>query len=485
MKGRGASALIIAAVVALPPAAARAQSVQELQRQIDELKAAVQTLTAALAATKAAPAGAASGQVAASAAPEPTPAPAPVALASAAPAPATPLPVASSGTPPRAKAWYERIQMRGYTQLRFNSIISGDATAPGNRSRLRSVSDSGLNDAGNFSLRRVRLVFQGDLTDRISFYLQHDFATAVANQSVGERRETFGQLRDAYVDVALDRAKRFKLRFGQSKVPYGWENLQSSSNRLPLDRSDAINSAVPGERDLGVIAFYTPARVQRIWDDLGRKGQKLFGSYGAFSLGAFNGQGIARSEQNKTLMLTAMGTWPFRLDGLGDAFEGQVLELGASLMRNKVQPDIRTGGVSPVAFDDNRVGLHAILYPQPFGIQAEWNWGRGPEFDVAAQAIRAKKLDGGYVQTMYRVEESPIGPFMPYARWQRYRGGYKAAINAPRLETDEVELGVEWQPIKAIELTLAYARMKRNEADERRLGRAEGSVIRSQLQWNY
>jgi hypothetical protein len=33
--------------------------------------------------------------------------------------------------------------MRGYTQLRFNSIISGDATAPGNRSRLRSVSTAG------------------------------------------------------------------------------------------------------------------------------------------------------------------------------------------------------------------------------------------------------------------------------------------------------------------------------------------------------
>lgn len=169
MKGRGASALIVAAMVALPPAAARAQSVQDLQRQIDELKAAVQTLTAALAATKAAPSGAATGQVAASAAPAPAPAPAPVALASAAPASAAPLPVASSGTPARAKAWYERIQVRGYTQLRYNSIISGDATAPGNRSRLRSVSDSGLNDAGNFSLRRVRLVFQGDVTDRISF----------------------------------------------------------------------------------------------------------------------------------------------------------------------------------------------------------------------------------------------------------------------------------------------------------------------------
>ena len=32
---------------------------------------------------------------------------------------------------------------------------------------------------------------------------------------------------------------------------------------------------------------------------------------------------------------------------------------------------------------------------------------------------------------------------------------------------------------------MAYARMKRTEADERRTGRAEGDLIRTQVQWNY
>ena len=44
---------------------------------------------------------------------------------------------------------------------------------------------------------------------------------------------------------------------------------------------------------------------------------------------------------------------------------------------------------------------------------------------------------------------------------------------------------VEWQPWKALEITLAYARMKRAEADERRTGRATGDLIRTQVQWNY
>ncbi|WP_395055838.1 hypothetical protein [Flavobacterium sp.] len=31
---------------------------------------------------------------------------------------------------------------------------------------------------------------------------------------------------------------------GQSKIPYGFENLQSTQNRLVFDRNDVLNSAV-------------------------------------------------------------------------------------------------------------------------------------------------------------------------------------------------------------------------------------------------
>jgi hypothetical protein len=347
------------------------------------------------------------------------------------------------------------------------------------------VQDAGITDQGNFSFRRIRLILQGDLSDEVGFYFQPDFATVINNQSAGERRENFAQVRDAYVDVRFGDDHAFKVRFGQSKVPFGWENLQSSSNRLALDRTDAINSAIPGERDLGIAAYYTPPHVQRIWKRLGDDGQKLFGNYGAFGVAIYNGQGIGRTEANNNLMTVAMATWPIELDGMGTAFEGQVLELGGSAMHNDVKPELRSGGVSPVAFDDDRIGIHAILYPQPFGIQAEWNWGRGPEFDRPTNMIQTRSLNGGYIQTMLRVQRSPIGPLMPFARWQHYRGGWKAGLNAPRLETDDFEFGVEFQPIRPLELTISYAHMKRLEADERRSGRAEGDVLRAQLQWTY
>jgi hypothetical protein len=454
-----------------------AATIADLQRQIDELKAIVASLQTA----QAAPAPAAAPALAPALA---MPAQAPAQGAVAAPAaPQSPQLAALTPPAPKSKAWYEKLRLRGYTQMRFNQIVSGDATAPAGVSRLRSMHDSAINGGSNFSFRRMRLVLQGDLNEHVSVYFQPDFAAAVSNQSVGERREGTVSLRDMYADVYPTGDKSFRIRLGQSKVPFGWENLQSSSNRLALDRTDAINTAAPGERDLGIVAYYTPPRVQKIWDRLAADGQKLFGSYGAFGFGVFNGQGLNRTETDNDVMLVGLATWPFELDGIG--LDGQVFEIGGSIIRNTVRPEVRTGGVSTIGYKDNRVGLHAILYPQPFGIQGEWNWGRGPEFDPATGRIEERPVKGGYVQAMAKIDDSPIGPFYPFARWQYYRGGLKTAINAARLETEELELGFEFQLDPALELTATYGWASRKEADERRFGQAEGQILRVQAQWNY
>lgn len=470
-------------LAAAAPSAATAQTVEALQRQIDELRAELQALRAARTQASASPAVAATSPAPGATPPTATPAQSADATQAAAPQPAA-QPVALTDAK-KKKAWYEKLQLRGYTQMRYNSFLSGDDVAPAGRWRLRSVHDSSITENSAFSLRRARLILQGNVSDNVALYFQTDFATAVNAQSNGERREHYGQLRDAYIDVFLDRDHEFKLRFGQSKVPFGWENLQSSSNRLTLDRSDAINSAVPSERDLGIVAYYTPRHVQGIWDRLAKDGQKLFGNYGAFGVAIYNGQGINRTEQNNGVTKVAMATWPFELDGLGGAFKGQVLEIGGAAMLNEVRPEIRAGGVSAINYKDDRFGIHAMLYPQPFGIQAEWNIGRAPQYDTVRQAIRSTRATGGYVQAMYNVGDVGLGKLIPYARWQTYRGGWKASTNAPRLETDEVEVGVEWQILDALELTVAYANMKRREADERRFGQAKGDLIRTQVQFNY
>ena len=114
--------------------------------------------------------------------------------------------------------------------------------------------------------------------------------------------------------------------------------------------------------------------------------------------------------------------------------------------------------------NDERIGAHFVLYPQPFGFQAEWNWGRGPELNAARTAVQEGYLQGGYVQAMYKWNN-----MMPYVRWQEYNGGKKNRTNSPFNIVRETEVGVEYQFSKALELTVAYSWMKRTDTVNRAL----------------
>ncbi|OQW74452.1 MAG: hypothetical protein BVN35_10240 [Proteobacteria bacterium ST_bin11] len=388
--------------------------------------------------------------------------------------------------------WFNKISVRGYTQMRYNQPLTGDRVA--GEPELRSVGDSSIGNNTNFSLRRVRLVFSGDMNDYISLYMQPDFATTTGGDL------HFAQLRDIYADIAFDKEHEYRIRAGQSKVPFGWENLQSSQNRLTLDRADSLNSAVPSERDLGLFAYWSPSDVQKLWKSLTKKGLKTSGDYGVLGVGVYNGQSINRSEANDDMYLVAHSTYPFDLGFMGRAMRGQVLEIGADAISGRFN---RSGGAYSSRFgsgnivtardnSEDRVGVHAILFPQPFGLQAEWNWGAGPTLNPSANRIERQDLNGGYVQAMYKIDEvfGTKGTMIPYVKWQTYDGAWKGATNAPRVSVDEVEAGVEYQISKALELTLAYSTMNRTHIQTQTtaagfLQQASGDMIRTQLQFNY
>jgi hypothetical protein len=52
-----------------------------------------------------------------------------------------------------------------------------------------------------------------------------------------------------------------------------------------------------------------------------------------------------------------------------------------------------TTGASPTSL---------IIYPQPLGLQVEYNWGTGPEYNPATKYIDQKGLNGGYALLNYR-----------------------------------------------------------------------------------
>ena len=364
------------------------------------------------------------------------------------------------------KKWYDKISIRGYTQVRY-SYITDDK-------KLVSEYDSSIGNNTGFLIRRARLIISGDITDWLSIYIQPDFGA-----TAGTGNNNFAQLRDAYADIFLTSEKEWRIRAGQSKVPFGFENQQSSQTRLPFDRSDGINSAVNGERDLGFFLYYTPAETRKLFRSLVDKGLKGSGDYGVLGIGVYNGQTINVSERNDDKHVVLHATYPFELP------YGQIVQVGVDAYRGIVNVStapgtgvtVPTGNVNML---DERVGAHVVLYPQPFGLQAEWNWGRGPELNAARNAIEEGYLQGGYVQAMYKWNDA-----IPYVRWQEYNGGKKHRTNSPFNVVREVELGLEYQFGKALELTVAYAWMKRTDTQLAPYAIHDGQLARFQLQWNY
>ena len=143
----------------------------------------------------------------------------------------------------KPKKWYDNFSIRGYTQVRYNGLLETN-------SNLECEQCDKSWGKGSFFIRRMRVILYGQISRQVYFYIQPDFASAPSSSSLN-----FAQLRDAYFDLGIDKNNEFRFRIGQSKVPFGFENLQSSQNRLPLDRNDALNSALSNERDLGVFSI--------------------------------------------------------------------------------------------------------------------------------------------------------------------------------------------------------------------------------------
>ncbi len=364
--------------------------------------------------------------------------------------------------------WYEKISIRGYTQFRYNYMIDDK--------KMVDEYDSSVGNNKGFLVRRARIIISGDLHERVSLYFQTDFAQGTGATGTTLNNQNFAQLRDLYADVFLTKDKEWRIRAGISKVPFGFEVLQSSQQRLALDRTDAINSAAPNERDTGLFLYYTPTETRKLFRSLIDKGLKGSGDYGILGVGVYNGQTLNVSEANDNKHVVLHSTYPFELP------YGQIVQVGVDAYRGLINVPVSAGVTIPDGGNilDERIGTHFVLYPQPFGFQAEWNWGRGPELNPAGTAVQEGYLQGGYVQAMYKWDN-----VIPYVRWQEYNGGKKNRINSPFNVVRETELGVEYQFNRALELTVAYSWMKRTDTINAPYAIHDGQLIRFQLQWNY
>jgi hypothetical protein len=368
--------------------------------------------------------------------------------------------------------WYDSFSIRGYVQARYNGLL---ATNP---DLGCEQCDRSWGGDSPFFLRRIRLIFYGQINPRVYFYFQPDFASSASATGLH-----FAQVRDAYFDLSLDKKGEFRFRVGQSKVPYGFENMQSSQNRLPLDRNDALNSPLSNERDLGVFFYWAPQSRRKMFSELVSSGLKGSGDYGVVGFGVYNGQTANRPELNSNKHFVGRISYPFKI-------KNQIIETGIQAYSGiyAMASSQLSSGVKYATdknYTDQRVAGSLIIYPKPFGLQAEYNVGYGPEYNKVTDSIEVMPLKGGYATLSY-VLKIKNQTWIPFLRYQYYNGGKKHEQDARSYRVNDLEFGFEWQPVKQFELVAMYTISSRRYEDHQMPNNYQrGNLLRLQAQINF
>ncbi len=339
--------------------------------------------------------------------------------------------------------WYERIRINGYTQFRIAagatdgkfSIPLGDGTA--------------TSQSREFYFRRIRLVFQGQISERLAFFLQGAFEGDQSAQNMFNR-----EIIDAYADYYLTKDKVHRLRFGQHRVPNAFDTYRSSTNRQELDRHESIQSGAPGERDLGIAYYWSPKIAQERFTQLAAYHNGP-GDYGVFGLMVYNGQGRNKAELNGNKHIGVRLAYPFELPN------GRLLEAGVMAFRGvfsvsgagaptsttataKCSQGLnRQGGCDTT---DERLTAYVWTPPQPWGLLAEGTIGKNAKRNETTTVIEEKPLIGGYVQGYYTWRYSDVGMLTPYVRYGEYYGGIKSINGAPDGQSRTWNFGLVWEP---------------------------------------
>ncbi len=381
------------------------------------------------------------------------------------------------------KEWFGKMSIRGYVQTRYTHVMNDTEGTPlttgavNLNNRMTSPTEPNIAERETFFMRRARMIFSGDVHDHLYLYAQVDWQAGVGG-SYSEVNASGLQTRDFYGDISLDQDKEHRFRIGISKVPYGFVNLQSSQNRLSIERPEALNSAVEGERDLGLYYMWASKTARERFRDLVRLGLKGSGDYGVFTVGAYNGQGLNRYDSNRNLHTVVRMAYPFQLES------GQYFEFGLGGYQGKTVTTLTGTSVGTTnknadQFTDRRVAANFVWYPQPFGMEAEWTYGEGPEaiinYDAQGRGIfrntnnlvnnpgyanpmiTTENLHGGYVLFNYKAD-TDYGTVIPFTRWSYFDGARKFAANSPSQNVNEVDIGVEYQPWPCFEVSLVYSR---------------------------
>ncbi|HSE59595.1 MAG TPA: porin [Nitrospiraceae bacterium] len=376
--------------------------------------------------------------------------------------------------------WYERIRINGYSQFKYNLGASdGKFDLP--------LTDSFGDQQGNeFYVRRLRLVFQGQVSERIAFFMQ--FALEGSQQELSNR-----EIIDNYADFYLTKDRVHRFRLGLHRVPNSFDTYRSSTNRQEMDRHESIQSGAPGERDLGIAYYWSPKTAQERFAELAAYHNGP-GDYGVFGIMVYNGQTRNRLELNNNKHVGVKLAYPFQFRN------GRLLETGILAFHGNfsvpgtTQPNVASaarcqdrlteeGGCD---VKDQRVTAYIWTPPQPWGLLGEFTIGRGPKRNAQTNFVDETQIIGGYVQGYYTWRYSDVGMLTPYVRWGEYYGGFKSLNGSPDGQSRTWNFGLVWEPDTHLRFTVDY--MFKNGLNSTLVANQpqvdfDASQLRFQAQW--
>jgi len=115
--------------------------------------------------------------------------------------------------------------------------------------------EDGTDSTTNLGFRRNRIAFMGAWSDKVSLYVQGEFAqpNLATIEFSGAGFDTNFQLLDAGLRFSFNDA--FKVTVGRFKYNFSRENLEACEDPLTLDRSLFIRAPYAGTRDDGVAVW--------------------------------------------------------------------------------------------------------------------------------------------------------------------------------------------------------------------------------------
>jgi len=329
---------------------------------------------------------------------------------------------AAEPTKPPAKKWYDNIKVSGYAIARWQDYLDDTEKNLDANTKVK---------VGNeFVVRQARTKFDFTPSANTRVEIETDWA------------DEKGRVKTAFIENAWGANGTLRSRFGQQKVPFGFEVTQSSGSRLPFEENYLTRREIGGDYDTGLAFFWTPKRDAELFA-LGKNSAWAPGDYGTFAIGLFNGQGVSDNpwgatstgELNDNKHFIARYTKPFTW-GRANAYG----EAGISYWTGTY-----TSAKSKAEFDDNLLGLHAYLSPAPLGLQAEYFAGETEGAD----------LSGWYLMGLCRT--SPLGTL--YARYETYDGPRKGCGPAP-YDRHRTAIGYAHQVDSKTRVTAEYDREK-------------------------